>query len=179
MRRILRIEGNTFSFTFKDDKDQNQVLQCGPWSFDKLLIVLEEPVGKEIGRFLGSLIGYVKEVDDGGSGDCAGKYIRVRVVINVDQPLRCILRVDVLRDGKESTMMLCPGIPGHSRSPRQRHKSGAKTRSSEGQSTKVTSSWGIVGVQGDGGTKKGTPGVTGVLEIRGKAIKLIKYLKEL
>ena len=40
---------------------------------------------------LGSMIGVVKEIDDGGTGDCAGKYIRVRVVVNVDQPLRRIL----------------------------------------------------------------------------------------
>ncbi|KAK3225039.1 hypothetical protein Dsin_004901 [Dipteronia sinensis] len=60
----------------------------------------------EIGRFLGGMIGEVKEVDDGGSGDCVGKYIRVRVVIDVTQPLRHILRVDVLNDDKESTIQL-------------------------------------------------------------------------
>ncbi|KAK1581322.1 hypothetical protein Q3G72_004992 [Acer saccharum] len=65
-----------------------------------------------------------------------------------------------------------PGIPGHSRPPRQRHKSGAETESNGSQSAEVTSSRGIVGVQGDGGTKKGTPGVTGVLEIRGNVISL-------
>ncbi|KAK2647951.1 hypothetical protein Ddye_015440 [Dipteronia dyeriana] len=52
----------------------------------------------------GSMIGEVKE--SGGSRDCAGKYIRVRVVVNVDQPLCRILRVDVLGDSKESTMLL-------------------------------------------------------------------------
>jgi hypothetical protein len=48
----------------------------------------------------------VKEVDDGATGDCIGKYIRVRVEINVGQPLRRILRVDVMHDGVESTMLL-------------------------------------------------------------------------
>ncbi|KAK3188875.1 hypothetical protein Dsin_028436 [Dipteronia sinensis] len=55
---------------------------------------------RNIGLFLGRMIGEVREI----YGDCVGKYIRVRVVINVDQPLRRILRVDILRDG---TKQLC------------------------------------------------------------------------
>ncbi|KAK0595729.1 hypothetical protein LWI29_009425 [Acer saccharum] len=62
----------------------------------------------EIARFLGSMIGEVKKVDTGKSGDCVGKYICVHVVFNVDKPLR-ILRVDVMRDGKESVMLLRTG----------------------------------------------------------------------
>ncbi|TXG70631.1 hypothetical protein EZV62_005566 [Acer yangbiense] len=127
------IDGNTFSFTFKNEKDQLRILNRGPWSFDKALLVLVEPKGKgdtqdmsfnrvafwvqihrvplicmtsEIGRAVGNMIGEVKEIDDGGSGDYVGKYIRVRVIIDINQPLRHILRVDVLRDGKESTMLL-------------------------------------------------------------------------
>ncbi|KAK3188887.1 hypothetical protein Dsin_028448 [Dipteronia sinensis] len=127
------IDGNTFSFTFKDAADHYRVLQGGPLSFDKALLVLEEPTGRgevrdimfnrvafwvqihnvpllcmtsEIDRFLRSMIGDVKEVDDNGNGDCVGKYIRVRVVVNVDLPLRRILRVDVLGDGNESSMLL-------------------------------------------------------------------------
>ncbi|TXG48491.1 hypothetical protein EZV62_024366 [Acer yangbiense] len=60
----------------------------------------------EIGRFLEGMIGEVKDIDTGKSGDCVGKYIRVRVVVRIDKPLRCILRVDVMRDGKESVMLL-------------------------------------------------------------------------
>ncbi|TXG50019.1 hypothetical protein EZV62_025894 [Acer yangbiense] len=127
------LEGNIFSFTFKEESDRRSVLRGGPWSFDKALLVLEEPTGKgdiremkfdkvafwiqihkvpllcmtsEIGRFLGSMIGEVKEIDDGGSGDCVGKYIRVRVVVDVTKPLRRMLRVDVLGDGKETNMLL-------------------------------------------------------------------------
>ncbi|KAK3219568.1 hypothetical protein Dsin_013538 [Dipteronia sinensis] len=127
------IDENMFSFTFKNEQDRFNVLQGGPWSFDKALLVLSEPKGKgdvkgmsfkevafwvqihnvpllcvtkEIGIFLGSMVGKVREIDTGPSGECVGKYIRVRVVINVDQPLRRILRVDVMRDGKESTMLL-------------------------------------------------------------------------
>ncbi|TXG73209.1 hypothetical protein EZV62_001788 [Acer yangbiense] len=63
------ISGNTFSFTFKTSNDRWQVLQGGPWSFDKALL---------IGKFLGEMIGEVKEVDTGKSRDCMGKYIRMR-----------------------------------------------------------------------------------------------------
>ncbi|KAK3189417.1 hypothetical protein Dsin_028978 [Dipteronia sinensis] len=59
---------------------------------------------KEIGRFLGSFIGAVREVDSGPYGDCLGKYLRVRVAIEVDKPLRRFLRADVLGDGEETVM---------------------------------------------------------------------------
>ncbi|TXG71339.1 hypothetical protein EZV62_006274 [Acer yangbiense] len=127
------IDGNMFSFTFKNEHDRFQVLQGGRWSFNKSILVLSAPRGmgvvhemsfsevtfwvqihnvpllcmtKDIGVFLGSMIEKVQEIDSGPSGDCVGKYIRVRVVINVNQPLRRLLRVDVLRDGQESTMLL-------------------------------------------------------------------------
>ncbi|KAK2640565.1 hypothetical protein Ddye_028360 [Dipteronia dyeriana] len=127
------IGGNTFSFTFKNDDDKRRILHGGPWSFDNALLVIEEPLGKgdiqdmrfnkvafwiyfhrvplicmtsEIGRFLGGLIGEVEEVDDGRSHDCVGKYIHVRVVIDITQPLRRMLMVDVLHDGNELMMLL-------------------------------------------------------------------------
>ncbi|TXG73941.1 hypothetical protein EZV62_002520 [Acer yangbiense] len=120
------VDGNVFSFTFKCAEDRRMVLQGGPWRFDKALLVLVEPTErgaiqeisfnkaafwiqilnvpllcmmKEIGAFLGRMIGEFKEIDVGQSGECVGKYLRVRVVINVDEPLRRILKVDVLGDG--------------------------------------------------------------------------------
>ncbi|KAK2648821.1 hypothetical protein Ddye_016310 [Dipteronia dyeriana] len=91
------IDRNTFSFTFKNVDDRRRVINRGPWSFDKALLLLEEPTGSKIGE--------MKEIDDGGSRDCVGKYIHVRFVIDISKPLRCILRVDVMRDGKETTML--------------------------------------------------------------------------
>ncbi|KAK3184896.1 hypothetical protein Dsin_032182 [Dipteronia sinensis] len=127
------INGNTYAFHFQFPDDRRKVLASGPWSFDDSLIVLEEPTGKgelqslkfctaefwvqisnipilcitkEIGRFLGSIIGDVREVDTGPSGDCLGKFFRVRVAIEVDKPLRRFLQVDVLGDREETVMPL-------------------------------------------------------------------------
>ncbi|KAK2638135.1 hypothetical protein Ddye_025930 [Dipteronia dyeriana] len=95
-------------------EDRRMVLQGGPWRFDKALLVLEEPKGKgdiremafnrvafwvkihnvpllcmtkEIGVFLEKMLGEVRDIDVGPSVECVGKYIRVRVVINVEEPL--------------------------------------------------------------------------------------------
>ncbi|TXG53536.1 hypothetical protein EZV62_018792 [Acer yangbiense] len=103
---IQSLTGNIFSFLFKDVEDRRKVLSGVPWSFDNTLLVLEEPEGKgsieeidfsgcefrvqiyqvpllcttrEIGWFLGEMIGDVLEVDEGLAGDCVGKFLRVRV----------------------------------------------------------------------------------------------------
>ncbi|TXG72024.1 hypothetical protein EZV62_000603 [Acer yangbiense] len=145
------ISTNIYAFHFQSFDDRKRVLMGGPWSFDGALIVLEEPEGKgainsllfnsvdfwvqisnvpmicmtkDIGKFLGSIIGEVREVDVGPLGDCLGKFMRVRVAVEVDTPLRRFLRVDVLGDGEETVMpiqyerlpsfcFLC-GLVGHS-----------------------------------------------------------------
>ncbi|KAI9192859.1 hypothetical protein LWI28_028583 [Acer negundo] len=43
---------------------------------------------KEIGWFLGETIGFVVDVDGGLAGDCVGKFLRVRVRIDINKPLR-------------------------------------------------------------------------------------------
>ncbi|TXG46581.1 hypothetical protein EZV62_027919 [Acer yangbiense] len=131
---IIEVVGeNTFTFHFQNLEDRRRVLIGRPWSFDNFLIVLLEPYGKgdimnmkferaafwiqihnvpllcmtkKIGHFLGSMIGDVEDIDEGASGDCDGKYLRVRVAINVVRPLHQILRVDVIGDGVESIMLL-------------------------------------------------------------------------
>ncbi|KAK2634853.1 hypothetical protein Ddye_029645 [Dipteronia dyeriana] len=102
----------------------------GERSFDDALIVLEEPKGrrdlkglkfnrvefwvqifnlpllcmtKEIARFLGNIIGDVREVDTGPSNDCLGKFLRIRVAVTMDKPLRRLLRVDELGDEAETS----------------------------------------------------------------------------
>ncbi|KAK2659397.1 hypothetical protein Ddye_005930, partial [Dipteronia dyeriana] len=53
-----------------------------------------------------NMIGEVLEIDAGPSRECVGKFIRVLIVNSVKQPLRKILWVDVLQDGKDTIMLL-------------------------------------------------------------------------
>ncbi|TXG69857.1 hypothetical protein EZV62_004792 [Acer yangbiense] len=123
---IESVSGNTFTFHFHNIQDLERVLAGGRWSFDSALIAMEIPVGKgtigslsfnqadfwiqihqvpllcmtrEIGQFLGGLIGMVIDVDGGASGDCVGKFMRVRVQVDISRALKRCLRVDILGDG--------------------------------------------------------------------------------
>ncbi|KAK3198820.1 hypothetical protein Dsin_022235 [Dipteronia sinensis] len=54
------------------------------------------------------------DVDGGAVGDCVGKFMRVRVRINIKKPLKRWLRVDVLGDGSETVMVLrYERLPNH------------------------------------------------------------------
>ncbi|KAK3230610.1 hypothetical protein Dsin_002491 [Dipteronia sinensis] len=60
------------------------------------------------------MVGEVVEVDLGKSGECSGKFLRVRVRIDVTIPLRRCLRVDVMGDGEEIVMVLgYEHLPNH------------------------------------------------------------------
>ncbi|KAK2656459.1 hypothetical protein Ddye_009511 [Dipteronia dyeriana] len=61
---------------------------------------------KDIGWFLGNSVGVVSDVDVGINGDCSGKFLRIRVKIDVTKPLRRFLRLDIFRDGEETIMLL-------------------------------------------------------------------------
>ncbi|TXG71586.1 hypothetical protein EZV62_000165 [Acer yangbiense] len=111
----------------------DKVISGSPWSFDNALMVLEKPVGmgtieslkfsqaefwvqiykipilcmtKEIGRFLGGMIGEVLDIDGGNSGDCVGKFMRVRIRMDITKSLKRCLRVDIMGDGTETIMIL-------------------------------------------------------------------------
>ncbi|KAK2650967.1 hypothetical protein Ddye_018456 [Dipteronia dyeriana] len=100
---IEAIASNTYAFHFQFHEDQRKMLAGGPWSFDDSLIVLKEPSGKEanismkfnsvefwvqisnipilcmtkeIGRFLSSIIGDVRDVDTCPFRDCLGHTVR-------------------------------------------------------------------------------------------------------
>ncbi|TXG65232.1 hypothetical protein EZV62_006507 [Acer yangbiense] len=127
---IESVSGNTFAFHFGDEYDLNRVIAGSPWSFDNALIALERPVGKgtidnlcfsqvefwvqihqtpllcmnmEIGGFLGGLVGQVLDVNGGRSGDCVGKFLRVRIRIDIMRPLRRCLCGMVNHTTKECT----------------------------------------------------------------------------
>ena len=99
---------------FEDEEDMDRVLSMGPWSFDKYLIALhklgdEEQIEnisfdsasfqiqihdlptrrmtKEVGVQIGNTLGEVEEVDIPTRGNILGKCIRVRVKIDITQPL--------------------------------------------------------------------------------------------
>ncbi|KAL5747085.1 hypothetical protein ACOSQ2_024382 [Xanthoceras sorbifolium] len=104
----------------------------GPWCFDKHLIVLREAKGlgkvsevdfsltplwiqmhnlplacmsKEAGIFLGNFVGSVEEVDTGSSGSYMGKYLRVRVEVDITKALRRGIRV-LMGDPKEEVVVV-------------------------------------------------------------------------
>ncbi|KAK2662642.1 hypothetical protein Ddye_001216 [Dipteronia dyeriana] len=130
---IELVANNIFTFHFSSEDDRMQVLAGSPWTFDGALIVLEKPTGKgdiwsmkfdmaeflvqihqvsllcmskDIGCFLGSMVGEVKEVDVGDTVECSGEFLRVRINMNIGKPLRRCLRVDAMGDGEETVMLL-------------------------------------------------------------------------
>ncbi|KAL5762582.1 hypothetical protein ACOSP7_018846 [Xanthoceras sorbifolium] len=65
-------------------------------------------MNKEVGLYLGVLIGKVNEIDASANGECLGKFIRVRVMINVLKPLKRGIRVAVRMKGIEDcNVLLC------------------------------------------------------------------------
>ncbi|TXG53886.1 hypothetical protein EZV62_019142 [Acer yangbiense] len=111
---IESISGNIFSFQFRDVYDLDRVLTGGPWSFDNTLIAMEKPEGKGLIDSLSGMIGEVLEVDGGASGDCVGKFMRVRVWIDISGSLKRCLRVNILGDIAETVMVLrYERLPNH------------------------------------------------------------------
>ena len=111
---VRDLTANTVLLLFMDEADTQKILSQGPWSFDKYLIGLYKPKATEsvddasfdtasfwiqIHNFplsrmnranahaIGSTIGEVEQVDAWPVGECRGRYLRVRVNIQIDQPL--------------------------------------------------------------------------------------------
>ncbi|TXG53349.1 hypothetical protein EZV62_022518 [Acer yangbiense] len=84
---IEPIKENIFAFHFQNLDDKRKIIS---------------------GRFLRSIIGELVDVDvDGGySRAHMAKFLRVRVILEIDKPLRRCLRVDVIGDSVESVMLL-------------------------------------------------------------------------
>ncbi|KAK3212710.1 hypothetical protein Dsin_017416 [Dipteronia sinensis] len=147
---IESVTGNVFTFHFNCEHDRQRVISGGPWSFSNALMVLTKPEGmgtidsiqfqlaefwvqihqvpilcmtKKIGWFLGSLIGEVADVDGGNASEARGKFMRVKVRIELDKPLMRCLRIDILGDGVESILLLrpyCPNLESQVNDSRQR-----------------------------------------------------------
>lgn len=121
----VAIEGlgdNQFIFFFTSEEDKVRILVGSPWHYDNSLLLLIEPKGMgEIAKLdfskatfwvqihnipivcmnqesafqLGCKIGRVKEIDLGATGNCLGKFIRVRVEVDITKPLEKGILVDI------------------------------------------------------------------------------------
>ncbi|KAL5857646.1 hypothetical protein ACOSQ3_005104 [Xanthoceras sorbifolium] len=124
---------NVFVFHFRNLRDRQRILTGGPWNFDRSLLVLEQPRGngyvdtmsfsmvefwvqvhnvplvcmtKDIGLFIGRQIVEVYEIDLGATGDCYGKFLHIKILVDVRKPLRRCVRIDLDGSGTISTMLL-------------------------------------------------------------------------
>lgn len=107
--------------------DRKRVLEGGPWVFDSNLLVLKESdafadpadtsfdlaefwvqihkvpmlcMSRSWGYELGKSVGSVKDVEINASGDCLGRYLRVRILVDISQPLPHVVQRR-LRPGAE------------------------------------------------------------------------------
>ncbi|XBI27962.1 hypothetical protein VPH35_052301 [Triticum aestivum] len=105
---------NRFVFTFKQESGKRKTLEDGPWMFDKELVVVEDyDPGKRIEDYdfneipiwvrifnlplgmmnedsteeMGNIIGRFVEVDAGEDGRAIGKFLRVKVRMNIEKPV--------------------------------------------------------------------------------------------
>ena len=147
--KIESLGSNIFMFKFAAEADKRRVTMGGPWHFDRALIVLTEPKGigeiskqsfdyvsfwvqicnvpiacmeKDFLYELGGKIGEVEEVEANENGDCIGELARIRITINITQPLKKVLFLK--QEGETDIPMpvvyerlpdfcFCCGIIGH------------------------------------------------------------------
>lgn len=108
------IQENLWLFEFSDDNDRHRVLEGRPWSYDRTILIMIEfdaktplsqmdfssspiwlqihdmPLGcmsRGVGFKIGSSLGKVEDVAIAADDVGWGKYLHVRVIINLYQPL--------------------------------------------------------------------------------------------
>ncbi|TXG57142.1 hypothetical protein EZV62_018455 [Acer yangbiense] len=116
---IELVSDNVFMFYFINSENRNRVWHRGPWHFGNSLIVLENPVGsgniaqlafnkadfwvqiheipilcmnRKTAKWLAEHIGEVVDIPS-ESRECWGKYMRVKVRIDITKPLKRWLRL--------------------------------------------------------------------------------------
>ena len=119
---VRDLTSNTVLIFFSDEADAKKILSQGPWSFDKYLIGPYKPGNSEsVGNakfgtasfwvqihnlplsrmnianaeIIGSSLGKVEKVDDSPTDECPSRCVRVRVALNIEQPLCRGLFVDM------------------------------------------------------------------------------------
>lgn len=127
---------NTFLFTFGQESGKKIALENGPWEFGNDLLVLEDyvprkriedysfdtipvwvrvlrlPLGlmnRDAGETIGSEIGEVIEVDARPDGKAVGKYLRIKVRMNIKFPL---MRGFRLEEEEDEGKMITQGPSG-------------------------------------------------------------------
>ncbi|KAK0608552.1 hypothetical protein LWI29_032271 [Acer saccharum] len=123
---------NIFMFYFRNAEDRNRIWQRGPWHFDNSLIVLEKPdklgdistlkfnqadfwvqihnipimcMNRRMARWLANQLGEVLELPS-DSKECWGKFLRVKVRIDLSRPLERWLRLRLDNAGKVVVVVL-------------------------------------------------------------------------
>nr|XP_023926510.1 uncharacterized protein LOC112037926 [Quercus suber] len=111
---VRDLTSNTVLILFSNEVDAKKILSQGPWSFDKYLIGLYKPSESESvddakfdtasfwvqihnlplsrmnranAEIIGSSLGKVEQVDASPTGECRGRCVRIRVALNIEQPL--------------------------------------------------------------------------------------------
>ncbi|KAE8794127.1 hypothetical protein D1007_31188 [Hordeum vulgare] len=180
------LEANVFLFTFRQAAGWRGALEEGPWWFDKELLVMEEfdsdkkvdeyefklipmwirvfrlPLG-QMNRATGERIRAdfheLVDVDVGPDGKAVGKYVRVKVKLNITEPLMRGFVLDRDNNEEEKTGREAVGW-GRSSRRRRRGYYDAATKSSGkdkgGEETEVTSQLKIAAKGGEPEVNKTT-----------------------
>lgn len=126
--QVKALVGGLFIFTFSVSEDKKKVIQFAPWFYDKAFVLLEEPDGdmapslmqlkhvdlwvqchnlpfkkmsKRMGGAIGNKLGTLLEVDCDETGACVGKFMRVKVRLDISKPLCRGFPID-LASGKKA-----------------------------------------------------------------------------
>nr|POE74081.1 uncharacterized protein CFP56_70284 [Quercus suber] len=104
----------TVLIIFEDESTPQKLLMQGPWTFDKYLIGLYKPLGEEsvedatfdrasfwiqmhniplyrmntaTAEAISKTLGTVEQVDASTTGECRGRFLRVQIQLDINQPL--------------------------------------------------------------------------------------------
>lgn len=129
--RIELAGDNVFVVQFRSCMEKACIISDGPWTFDHSLVVLKFPKASEnisnlsydeapfwiqvhnvpfncmnsaMARSMRDMIGTVEEIENNGSNDWTGPFIRIWVVLNILKPLRRGLKVKA----SDGTSVWCP-----------------------------------------------------------------------
>ncbi|XP_073122061.1 uncharacterized protein At4g02000-like [Henckelia pumila] len=128
---------NTFVFEFQSSRYRSRALKESPWNFFRNLLIFKEPIGLKSLRLmdfeettiwvqfhniplafmhedillkLGRQIGMVVDLYRGENGLLQGRFARIRVRINITQPLKKCIRICAMRDEDDTIVLLVYGI---------------------------------------------------------------------